>query len=136
MFRGILSLLILTFFSLPGAAEAKLRVVATSTTLGSLAKSVGGDDVEVSYEPFLTFQMSGVGYRHPVWGHGMWKGELAIAGESWREEDLDPMAFDNQHIQQVVRARHGDQVGVGVLEQIAFGPHHRYGFTDLLDPAP
>ena len=24
----------------------------------------------------------------------------------------------------------------GVLEQLAFGPHHRYGFTELLDPAP
>jgi hypothetical protein len=24
---------------------------------------------------------------------------------------------------------------VGVLEQIAFGPHTRYGFKELLDPA-
>ena len=79
--------------------------------------------------------MKGIGYTHPTWGHGMWKGELAIHGESWREEDLDLMAYDNQHIQQVVRARTGDQVGVGVLEQLAFGPYHRYGFTDLLDPA-
>jgi hypothetical protein len=45
------------------------------------------------------------------------------------------MAPENQHIQQVVRARSGDDVGVGVLEQLAFGPHHRYGFTELLDPA-
>ena len=45
------------------------------------------------------------------------------------------MAFENQHIQQVVRATCGDQVGIGVLEQIAFGPHARYGFTELLDPA-
>jgi hypothetical protein len=26
-------------------------------------------------------------------------------------------------------------VGVGVLEQLAFGLHHRYGFKELLDPA-
>ena len=45
------------------------------------------------------------------------------------------MAFDNQHLQQVVRATCGDQVGIGVLEQIAFGPHPRYGFKELLDPA-
>jgi len=50
-------------------------------------------------------------------------------------DDLDPMAFENQHLQQVVRATSGDQVGIGVLEQIAFGPHARYGFTELLDPA-
>jgi hypothetical protein len=29
----------------------------------------------------------------------------------------------------------GDEVGVGVLEQICFGPHERYGFNEFLDPA-
>ena len=95
-----------------------------------------GSLLEIDLEPLICFRMKGIGYTHPFWGHGMWKGELAIAGESWREEDLDPMAYENQHIQQVVRARHGDQVGVGVLEQLAFGLHHRYGFKELLDPAP
>ena len=28
----------------------------------------------------------------------------------------------------------GEQ-GIGVLEQIAFGPHPRYGFKEFLDPA-
>ncbi len=32
-------------------------------------------------------------------------------------------------------ARLGDEVGVGVLEQLCFGPHQRYGFRELLDPA-
>ena len=95
-----------------------------------------GSRFEIDIEPLVCFRMKGIGYTHAVWGHGMWKGDLAIAGESWREKDLDPMAYDNQHIQQVVRARHGDAAGVGVLEQLAFGPHHRYGFTDILDPAP
>jgi hypothetical protein len=45
------------------------------------------------------------------------------------------MAIENQHIQQVVRATSGGKQGIGVLEQIAFGPHHRYGFKELLDPA-
>ena len=79
--------------------------------------------------------MKGIGYIHPVWGHGFWKGELAIGGESWKCADLDEMAVDNQHVQQVVRARMGDEVGVGVLEQIAFGPYARYGFKEFLDPA-
>jgi hypothetical protein len=89
----------------------------------------------ITLEPLLCFRMKGIGYTHPEWGHGMWKGELALAGESWRCDDLDPMAFDNQHIQQVVRARCGKEEGIGVLEQICFGPHARYGFKDFLDPA-
>jgi hypothetical protein len=34
-----------------------------------------------------------------------------------------------------VRATSGSKVGVGVLEQICCGPHRRYGFRDVLDPA-
>ena len=90
---------------------------------------------DIDLEPLICFRMKGIGYMHPEWGHGMWKGELAYAGESWKVADLDPMAFENQHLQQVVRATCGDQVGIGVLEQIAFGPHARYGFKELLDPA-
>ncbi len=89
----------------------------------------------ISLEPLLCFRMKGIGYTHPVWGHGWWKGELAIAGESWRLDDIDPDAFENQHIQQVVRARIGDEVGIGVLEQFSIGPHARYGFKDLFDGA-
>jgi len=89
----------------------------------------------VDLEPLICFRMKGIGYMHPEWGHGMWKGELAYAGESWKVDDLDPMAFENQHLQQVVRATTGDVTGVGVLEQICFGPHARYGFGDVLDPA-
>jgi hypothetical protein len=95
----------------------------------------GGPTESIDLEPLICFRMKGIGYLHPEWGHGQWKGELAYAGESWRVDDLDPMAIENQHIQQVVRATSGDRVGIGVLEQICFGPHHRYGFTDLLDPA-
>ena len=79
--------------------------------------------------------MKGIGYSHPEWGHGMWKGELALGGESWRTDDLDEMAFENLHIQQVVRARCGGEEGVGVLEQFCLGTHEPSGFRDFLDPA-
>jgi hypothetical protein len=95
----------------------------------------GEVEARVSLEPLLCFRMKGIGYTHPEWGHGMWKGELAIGGECWRTADLDPMALDNQHVQQVVRARCGDEEGIGVLEQLCFGPHVRYGFREFLDPA-
>ena len=80
--------------------------------------------------------MKGIGYTHPEWGHGHWKGELAIGGEMWKCDELDPMGIDNQHIQQVMRATSADgETGVGVMEQFALGPHARYGFKDFLDPA-
>jgi hypothetical protein len=90
---------------------------------------------EIALEPLLCFRMKGIGYMHPEWGHGVWKGDLAMGGESWKCDDLDPMALENQHIQQVVRARMGSEQGVGVLEQICFGPHATSGFEAFLDPA-
>ncbi len=90
---------------------------------------------EIALEPVLCFRMKGIGYSHPEWGHGRWKGELAVGGESWKLADLDEMAPANLHIQQVVKARCGDEEGIGVLEQIHIGPHARYGFKELLDPA-
>ncbi len=106
------------------AAHARIALVEKS-----------GRRHEIELEPLLCFRMKGIGYMHPEWGHGFWKGELAIGGESWKESELDPMAPHNQHIQQVVRARMGGETGIGVLEQICFGPHKRYGFEQLLDPA-
>jgi len=97
--------------------------------------SAEGERLEIALEPLLCFRMKGIGYTHPEWGHGLWKGELAIGGESWKCDDVAPMALENQHIQQVVRATAEGREGVGVFEQISFGPHARYGFRELLDPA-
>ncbi len=94
-----------------------------------------GQRHEISLEPLLCFRMKGIGYSHPEWGHGRWRGELTIGGEAWKLADLDEMALENQHIQQVMRARCGDDEGIGVLEQVHLGPHTRYGFKDFLDPA-
>ncbi len=89
----------------------------------------------IELEPLLCFRMKGIGYMHPEWTHGVWQGEYRIAGESWKTADLNEMAVENQHIQQVMRARCGDKEGIGVLEQLCFGPHTRYGFESILDAA-
>ena len=94
-----------------------------------------GSSLEISLEPVLVYRMKGIGYSHPEWGHGHWKGELAVGGESWKVDEAPEMALENMHIQQVVKATCGDQKGIGVLEQIHLGPHQRYGFKDFLDPA-
>ncbi len=94
-----------------------------------------GEAMTVTLEPLLVHRMKGLGYQHPQWGHGKWHGELVIAGESWRDSDLDPLALENLHIQQVVRATCGDRVGHGVLEQMHIGPSRTYGFNDWFDAA-
>ena len=101
----------------------------------TLARMDGSREA-ISLEPLLCFRMKGIGYQHPEWSHGRWKGELAIAGEKWKCDDVDDMAFENLHVQQVMRATSGTEQGIGVLEQVHIGPNARYGFKDFLDPAP
>jgi hypothetical protein len=48
-------------------------------------------------------------------------------------EDFDATDFASIHIQNLVIATMGDRRGVGVVEQIAIGPHQTSGLTGLLD---
>ena len=107
-----------------------------------LAKSAEIDLVEldgttrtIALEPILKFHMKGLGYGHPEWGQGMWKGELATGGESFDPRQLDLLAPENIHVQQVVRASDGTRSGMGVLEQIVIGPYAPGGFTSFFDGA-
>lgn len=89
----------------------------------------------IALEPVLTFQMRGLGYLDPEWGHGLWKGPEAVDAQTWRLADLDPMDPRHLHVQQLCRARLGARTGVGVLEQLVIGPHAPSGFRSILDPA-
>ncbi len=94
-----------------------------------------GEPAVIALEPLLTFQMLGLGYLHPEWGHGLWKGDAAFGSEVWRPAELAPLDFRHVHVQQLCRARWGDREGIGVLEQLVIGPHRPSGFTSLLDGA-
>ena len=94
-----------------------------------------GAEHEIELEPLLTFQMLGLGYFSPDWGHGLWKGEEAVGCESWELAKLAPLDPRHVHVQQLVRARMGERQGIGVLEQLMIGPHAPSGFTGLLDGA-
>lgn len=94
-----------------------------------------GEAEVIELEPIVTFQMGGLGYLHPKWNHGVWHGELVVEDETWTVADLDPLDRHNVHIQQLVRARWGERVGLGVLEQLVLGPHEPAGFTGVLDGA-
>lgn len=86
------------------------------------------------------FAMSGLGYTHPAWSHGLDHGpDLAVAHDQMSEAERawgDPLAM---HIQQIARATwngpEGDAVGVGIIEQLFVGPHQPSGLTGLFDPA-
>ena len=87
---------------------------------------------EVRLEPIFTFRMKGIGYTHPIWVHGKWHDELAMASESWALDDVDDTAYENQHCQHLVRATYTDgagveRTGIGVLEQNSLGPYAPYG---------
>lgn len=86
------------------------------------------------------FYMSGLGYTHPVWGHGMDHGAFALTHDQidlCSISDVDPA---NLHIQAVADAEltiagrtcHGH----GVIEQMFIGPHALAGLSGLFDPHP
>ena len=146
--EGIVAPLYPTTSAIPGVEDGRDQRMATARHRVTyvpgtrLAESAEIDLVDhdggvrtIALEPILRFQMKGLGYGHPVCGQGMWKGDLEIGGESFDPRQLDLLAPENLHVQQVVRATDGTRTGVGVLEQVCFGPYAPAGFTSFLDGA-
>jgi hypothetical protein len=94
-----------------------------------------GEARRIQLEPLQRFHMKGLGYRHPQWSHGLWKGELALGADHWHLDGLPMLDLHNVHIQQLVRAVDGDRVGYGIVEQLCIGPHRPSGFSQFLDGA-
>lgn len=101
---------------------------------GSLALAVDGAPQSLKFEPLGRFQMRGLGYTHPEWGHGMHHGPLKVEREDIDLAGLDPLAPENQHVQIPVRVS-GDAQGVGVFEQLILGPYAPLGLSSYLDGA-
>lgn len=94
-----------------------------------------GQALELELTPQLDFQMLGLGYLHPEWGHGMWKGEHAVHHEEWDLASVDPLDPRFLHVQQLCRVTANGEAGVGILEQLVIGPHDPSGFAEILDGA-
>lgn len=92
-----------------------------------------GRSHRMELEPLLTFRMRGIGYFHPTWGHGSNHGALEVGGESLELAGLDPADPTGIHVQTLCRARYDGHEGIGVLEQLAVGPHSPTGLTGLFD---
>lgn len=93
----------------------------------------------VSYEPKATFLMKGIGYGHPEYRHGAYRGEqLAIAAETYKPEEAAWQDPTNLHIQAISKAVHQGpdgktSEGVAAFEQLFLGPHAPSGWKDILD---
>ena len=109
----------------------------TRRSRGATVEYDYGDSKEVlEFTPILDFQMKGLGYLNLEWGHGVWHGEQAEGTQSWRVDELDPLAWDNVHVEQLCKVRSGDREGIGVLEQLPIGPHAPTGLKSYTDGAP
>jgi hypothetical protein len=104
---------------MPGRREMQ------SATLTMTTKA--GEEQRIEFERLFTFRMRGIGYSHPQWGHGWWRGELAVGHEAVKLDEFDPEDPTCIHIQTLCKVRMGDRTGVGVLEQLAFGDHEPSG---------
>jgi hypothetical protein len=87
----------------------------------------------LEFKPMYHFLMKGLGYTDPKWGHGMWVGEEEVDGLQYDLATEEPLA--NLHVQTISQVTAGRRKGIGVFEHIVIGPHAKYGFKDVLDPA-
>ena len=94
-----------------------------------------GTSMHLDFEPLYEFQMRGIGYFNAEWGHGHWKGDLAVGAEAWDLPVERPCEPHNLHIQAVCRVTNGSESGIGILEQLIIGPHEPSGLTGHFDPA-
>ncbi|NBU36635.1 MAG: hypothetical protein EBS32_00110 [Actinobacteria bacterium] len=97
------------------------------------------EHITLDFEPIMHFQMFGLGYMHPEWTHGGWKGELVVGGDRFTLPVENPMAPHHVHVQtlsSVTCNRNGNvSTGTGILETLVMGPHAPSGLTELFDPA-
>jgi hypothetical protein len=103
-------------------------------------RDADGGDYQIEVEPQWNFYMSGLGYTHPEWGHGRYRGELAVGYDTLETAKVPEGDFPYLHVQAFSRARLTGPNGLvrkgrGVLEQLIIGPHKPSGFTSLIDGA-
>lgn len=87
----------------------------------------------IIFDRILTFRMRGIGYMHPEYAHGTNHGEIQVGSESIRSDGFAPLEPSSIHVQTLCRVRFGKNEGIGVLEQLAVGPHEPSGLTGILD---
>ncbi|AOL23828.1 hypothetical protein Ga0102493_112823 [Erythrobacter litoralis] len=117
-----------------GSLTARLERGSRWPAGASLEIDVPGAPRALELAPIARFQMKGIGYTHPEWGHGLHHGPLRVEREDLMLAELDPAAMDNLHVQMLCRVS-GEANGMGVFEQLAIGPYAPLGLAGIADPA-
>jgi hypothetical protein len=116
----------------PGTRHAREAVIE--------AKDSNGRHWRAGLRPHFNFYMSGLGYMHPEWGHGVYRGDNALGYDVYDLAAVDENDPRFQHVQAFVTARldgpDGTRIGSGVLEQLVVGSYAPHRLTGLFDPAP
>lgn len=117
-----------------GSMRTRLLAKTRWPAGGTLSLAVKGAPEQVTFEPLGRFQMKGLGYTHPEWGHGMHHGPLRVEREDYDLATLDPLAMENLHVQTLVRVIGNDgREGIGVFEQLILGPFAPLGLQGYAD---
>ena len=117
-----------------GSIDIEFKSGTRHAERADLHMAVASAQRTIRLTPVFNFVMNGIGYTHPTWGHGMYVGEDVRTYDSWKIDEVDEQALGNQHIQALVRAERDDGVeGLGILEQLIFGPHRPSGFAEWFD---
>ena len=116
-----------------GTLEAQLEEGTRWPSAGTLSLDLASGPQEIRFETIERFQMRGLGYTSPEWGHGMYHGPLRVERENIVLSDMVPLELHNLHVQMVCSARdeHGAE-GVGVFEQLALGPYAPLGLSSYV----
>jgi hypothetical protein len=100
------------------------------------ARKSDGSKVSWILEPQYHIYMCGLGYMHPEWGHGHFKGEDQSTYDSY-DLNKDPHDPPFLHIQAICKFTLNEgnkkREGLGVLEELLIGPHSPSGFEEMLD---
>jgi hypothetical protein len=100
---------------------------------GTLKIPLAQGEASISIKPLAgrVFLMKGIGYGGD-WRHGALKGPLVVAREDIDLAAANMASPENWHIQAISQAvletpGEAPQTGIGVFEQLIFGPYQPYG---------
>ena len=119
---------------LPQMTDVTLSQGTRHASSGTLIIPLAKGEAKISFEPFLTFLMRGIGYASADWRHGGYKGELVVERQDIDLAATDMGSMENLHIQALSRVTltlpdHEPMAGMGVFEQLIAGPYAPYGLV-------
>ena len=119
-----------------GTLSTTLQSGSRWPSAGTLELDVDGAPSQIVLKAKQRFQMRGLGYTHPDWGHGHHQGPLKVAREDIAVADLNPLQGDNFHVQAICSARcNTGETGIGIFEQLILGPYAPFGLKEYFDGA-